>query len=132
LQVFRSRRGIHRLELADEPFENRVEICGYGLGLGESRLQAGERVGEPGLVERLDEIVDRAVLEGLNRIVFVGSDEDDLGAPGNRPRRVESLDPGMWTSRNATLGRNASNSSIASRPLRASATISSSGQSRVR
>ena len=94
LQVFRSRRGILRLELAGKPFENRVEITGYWLGLSESRLKAGDRVGEPGVIERLDEIVDGALLESLHRVVFVRGDEDDLGAPGDRARRVESTASG--------------------------------------
>jgi hypothetical protein len=65
-------------------------VGGGGPGLGEPRLQAADRVGEPGVLERLDEIVDGALLERLHRVVLVRGDEDDLRAPGDRPRRVDA------------------------------------------
>ena len=76
-----ARRSSTRLERAVAP---RPRACG-----ARRCLQALHRVGQARLVERLDQVVDRALLEGLHGVLLVGGDEHDLRAarPCSAPRR---------------------------------------------
>ncbi len=95
-------------------------------------LQTLDRLREPLAVRRLEHVVDRALLEGLDRVLVVGGDEDDLAALSSRARIVRAASmpvmPGMRMSRNAKSGSCSSTSWTASLPFFASATNTSSGQ----
>src|SRR5207253_9941477 len=45
-------------------------------------------------VERLDEVVDRALLERLHRVLLVSGDEDELGTARDRAGRVDAVHAG--------------------------------------
>ena len=100
---------------------------------------------------RLEHVVDDALLEGLDRVLVVGGDEDDLrpATAAVAARRVSASSsstgswaiaraastpvmPGMRMSRKTRSGWCCSVSATASAPFFASATISSSGQTSAR
>jgi hypothetical protein len=49
------------------------------------------RLGEAHRLHRLDEVVDRALLEGLHRVLLVGGDEHDVRAPPDLPRCFDAV-----------------------------------------
>ena len=52
---------------------------------------AGQR--HPLRLRRLQQIIDRAVLEGADRVLVVRGDEDHMGPAGQRPGRLDAVHP---------------------------------------
>src|SRR5258708_3964556 len=59
---------------------------------GEALLQPADGEPEPLLVEGLEHVVDCAALEGLDRVLVVGGDEDHVGPGADRARRLQAID----------------------------------------
>src|SRR3546814_7396187 len=71
------------------------DVCSSDLLLGKSQPHAIERVGEPRLLDRLHQIIDRLCLERADRVVRISGDEDeqrrfDLHHPLNHRKAVET------------------------------------------
>src|SRR6267142_2092619 len=83
-----------RLELLGEPGQRLLQRVGRGRRRGEALLQALDGDGEALALGGLQHVVDHALLEGVDRVLVVGGDEDDLGrAPfqlGDVARRLHS------------------------------------------
>ena len=60
----------------------------------EPRAQALAGQRQPLRVRRLQQIVDRALLEGADRVFVVGGDEDHMDLAGQRPGRLDAVHPG--------------------------------------
>ena len=66
-----------------------------GSGACASRARSRSQVTrQPLRLGRLQHVVDRALLERADRVLVVRGDEDDVGAAGERPRRLDAVHPG--------------------------------------
>ncbi len=73
--------------------------------LGKVAADLVQRVGEPRLVHRLHQIVDRPGLEGAQGMVRISDEDEEGGSTSIRPWITEKPSkPGIWISRNTKSG----------------------------
>src|SRR5205807_2833219 len=60
----------------------------------EPRAQALASQRHPLPFRRLQQVIDRAVLEGADRVLVVGGDKDHMGPPSHRLSRLDAVHPG--------------------------------------
>ena len=82
----------------------RAGLSTLGAGLARRCCSLRDGLRQPRRVQRLDQVVNGAGLEGLQRMVTKGGDEDHMAAPGDLLRHLDARHAGHADVQEADLG----------------------------